>query len=131
MKNIGQKIKQVRVMRNMTQQNIAEKMEVARNTVSQWETNERKMSAEQLLKYAKIVNVTLDYFEDETIDETLFSLMAKLSTFFSDNDIANKDKDKAYQDIMKIYLKSKERIENIEKEARNEGSSSDTDTPHD
>lgn len=108
MNDLGQKIKYLRTIRKLTQQDIAEKMFVARNTVSQWETGERKMSAEQLIKFAQIVNVTLDYFDETPPDINLFNLLNQLSVFFSNNGIPSKDKDKAYQDIMRLYLKFKE-----------------------
>lgn len=108
MNDLGQKIKHLRTMRKLTQHDVAEKMGVARNTVSQWETGERKMSAEQLIKFAQIVHVTMDYFDEVPFDENLFNLLGKLSAFFSDNEISASDKDKTYQDIMRLYLKSKE-----------------------
>ena len=66
------------------------------------------MSAEQLIKFAQIVNVTLDYFDETPPDINLFNLLNQLSVFFSNNGIPSKDKDKAYQDIMRLYLKFKE-----------------------
>lgn len=110
MNDLGQKIKHLRTLRKLTQQEIAEKMGVARNTVSQWETGERKMSAEQLIKFAQIVRVTLDYFDspNTAVDTEFFNLLSKLSYFFSNNGVSDKDKDSAYQDIMRFYLRFKE-----------------------
>lgn len=108
MSDIGSKLKQVRLARNFTQQDIAEKMGVSRVYYSQWESNDRRINADQLLQFAKIVGVTLDYFNDNPPERTLFQLMAQLEGLFSDAQIPEVDKDKAYQDIMKIYLKSKE-----------------------
>ena len=106
--NIGEKIKQIRVARNLTQQEIADSMGVKRNTVSQWESGTRNVSADQLIQYAKIVGVTLDYFSDNSPERTLFQTMAQLDQLFMDASVPEADKDKAYQDIMKVYLKSKE-----------------------
>lgn len=108
--NFGQKIKHLRTLRKLTQYEVAEKMGVARNTVSQWETGERKMSAEQLIKFAQIVCVNLDYFNspDSSLDTEFFELLSKLSFFFSNNGISEKDKDNAYHDIMRFYLRFKE-----------------------
>lgn len=106
--NIGEKIKQIRVARNLTQQEIADSMGVKRNTVSQWESGTRNVSADQLIQYAKIVGVTLDYFSDNSPERTLFETMAQLDQLFMDASVPEADKDKAYQDIMKVYLKSKE-----------------------
>ena len=108
MSDFGQKIKNLRLSHGMTQQDIAEKMGVARNTVSQWESGERKMSADQLIKYAKISRVTLDYFNDQPADANLFDLLNRLSDFFRAHNIPEQDKDKAYQDIMRLYLQSKD-----------------------
>lgn len=108
MENLGDKIKQIRVSRGFTQQDIARDLGVARNTISQWENNERNMSAEQLIRYAQLVKVPLDFFSDKPSDEHFFSLMQELTVFFSSEDIDSKDKDTAYQDIMRLYLKSKE-----------------------
>lgn len=106
--NLGDKIKQIRVSRKLTQQDIAQSLGVARNTVSQWENNERNISAEQLIRYAQLVKVPLDFFNNKTADETFFYLMQNLSAFFNSENISSSDKDVAYQDIMRLYLKSKE-----------------------
>lgn len=108
MSDIGSKLKQVRLARNFTQQDIAEQMGVSRVYYSQWESNDRRINADQLIQFSKIVGVTLDYFNDDSPERTMFQLMAQLESVFADAGIPETDKDKAYQDIMKIYLKSKE-----------------------
>ena len=106
--NIGEKMKKIRLARNFSQQDIADKMGVSRQYVSRWESNERRVNAEQLIQFAKIVGVTLDFFSDNTEQHTLFQLLAQLENVFTSANIPDADKDKAYQDIMKLYLKSKE-----------------------
>lgn len=108
MSDIGSKIKQIRQHRHLTQQEIAERMGVSRNYISQWESGTRRINADQLIQYAKIVGVTLDYFNDNSVERTLFQTMAQLEEVFMDADVPRADVDKAYQDIMRIYLKSKE-----------------------
>lgn len=108
MSDIGSKLKQLRLARNYTQQEMAEQMGVSRVYYSQWESNDRRINAEQLMQFAKIMQVTLDYFSDHSPERTMFQLMAQLESVFADAGIPESDKDKAYQDIMKIYLKSKE-----------------------
>lgn len=112
--NIGEKIKTIRLARNLTQQDLADRMGLKRNTISQWESGMRKISVEHLIEIAKVVGVTLDYFNDNTEQRTLFQLLAQLEGIFSSANIPEADKDKAYQDIMKLYLKSKE-----DKESKN------------
>lgn len=106
--DIGEKMKKIRIARNMTQNDIADAMGVSRQYISRWESGERNIKFEQLVEFAKVVGVTLDYFTDNSPERTLFQLMAQLESVFSSAAIPESDKDKAYQDIMKIYLRSKE-----------------------
>jgi transcriptional regulator with XRE-family HTH domain len=108
MNDLGSKIKQIRVARGYTQDEIADLMNLQRTTISNWEKNVRIPSSDKLIEYARIVGVTLDYFSDHSPERTMFQLMAQLESVFADAGIPESDKDKAYQDIMKIYLKSKE-----------------------
>lgn len=108
MNNVGEKIKQIRIARNYTQQDIADKMNIKRNTVSQWESGMRNISVEQLIEYAKVVGVTLDFFNDDSAERTLFQTMAELDKLFTSADLSSIDKDKAFRDIMNMYWKSKE-----------------------
>ena len=108
MGNLGEKIKQIRISRGLTQQHIANELGVARNTISQWENNERNISADQLIRYAQIVKVPLDFFDNKSEDENFFSAMQNLTVFFNSENVSSADKDTAYQDIMRLYLKSKE-----------------------
>ena len=108
MEKLGEKIKQIRTSRGLTQQHIANELGVARNTISQWENNERNMSADQLIRYAQIVKVPLDFFNNKSQDENFFAAMQNLTAFFNSENVSNADKDTAYQDIMRLYLKSKE-----------------------
>ena len=106
--NIGEKMKNLRLNRKMSQNDVAEAMGISRQYVSRWESGERNINADQLVQYAKLMGVTLDYFNDNTPQHTLFQAMAQLEDAFTSANIPEVDKDKAYQDIMKIYLRSKE-----------------------
>lgn len=108
MNDLGNKMKQIRIARGYTQDDIAEMMDVKRTTISNWEKNVRMPSADRLIQFSKIVGVTLDYFSDNTPERTLFQTMAQLEELFTSANVPEIDKDKAYQDIMKIYLRSKE-----------------------
>lgn len=107
MGDVGSKLKRLRISRNITQQELAEEMGVSRDHVSRWESNERNINANQLIQIAKFFNVTLDYFNEKTEDQQLFETLIELSNFFQSEGVPEMDKDKAYHDIMAIYLKSK------------------------
>ena len=106
--SLGEKIKKIRLARNLSQSDIAEAMGVSRQYVSRWESGERNINGDQLIEYAKVVGVTMDYFNDETAERTLFQTMYDLDKLFTSADISQADKDKAIKDIMDIYWKSKE-----------------------
>lgn len=107
--NLGEKIKTIRLARNLSQSDVAEAMGVSRQYVSRWESGERNINGDQLIEYAKVVGVTMDFFNDEdNAERTLFQTMYDLDKLFTSAKISQADKDKAIQDIMNIYFKSKE-----------------------
>ena len=105
--DLGNKIKSLRIARNLTQQELADRMGVARQMVSKWELGGRNLYAKQLVQLADALGVSLDYFSTKSEDQQLFETLTELSNFFESEGVPEEDKDKAYQDIMTIYLKSK------------------------
>lgn len=57
-------LKNLRAKHNMTQQMLADKMNVARTTITGYETKNRQPSHEKLADIAKIFGVTIDYLID-------------------------------------------------------------------
>lgn len=58
--NIGNTISELRKKNHLTQEELAEKLNVARQTISKWECNETSPSLEDASKLAKIFKVSLD-----------------------------------------------------------------------
>lgn len=59
--DIGDKIKQLRTERNLTQEELAAKLAIARSTLACYETNKNQVSNEFLVALAKFFQVTTDY----------------------------------------------------------------------
>ncbi len=59
------KLKYLRAKYNMTQQNLADRMNVARTTITGYETKNRQPSHEKLNDMADIFGVTVDYLIDD------------------------------------------------------------------
>lgn len=57
---IGNKILELRKKNNITQEELAEKMNVARQTISKWELGETSPDLKQAASLSKIFNVSLD-----------------------------------------------------------------------
>lgn len=58
--NIGENIKKLRTAKNMTQTELAERINITKATVSSYENNTRMPSYDVLLKIASIFHVTTD-----------------------------------------------------------------------
>lgn len=59
------KLKQLRLENHMTQQNVADNIQVARTTITGYETKGRQPSHEKLTALAGLFQVSLDYLLDE------------------------------------------------------------------
>ena len=64
--SIGERIKNLRKNNKITQEKLAEELGVARPTVSSWENNENKPTAENLSLLAVILNTSASYLLGET-----------------------------------------------------------------
>jgi transcriptional regulator with XRE-family HTH domain len=58
--NLGQRVKELRESYGISQQKLAEMLQVSRPTISQIENRERKIFVEELMKLAKIFNLSVE-----------------------------------------------------------------------
>ncbi len=58
--NLGERIYQYRTQRNMSQGDLADALEVSRQSVSKWENNSAVPELEKLLKIAQLFGITID-----------------------------------------------------------------------
>lgn len=103
---LGKKIKAIRKTRGLSQQQLADLMDVTRSTISNWECDRRSPHLNELDQLANKLNVSLDYFK-ETKDDVK-EMIAKASQVFNDKSIPHEVKANAYKELMKIYLKADE-----------------------
>ena len=67
---IIEKLKELRKNKKITQEQLAEQLDISRSKVSSWETNRRDMSITEAIKLANIYEVSLDnLFEINKITE--------------------------------------------------------------
>lgn len=105
--NIGLRLKDLRKKRGLRQQHIADRFDVSRGTVSNWELGRRIPSIHMLAKLAEFYGVGLDYFGQEFKKNDVLDLLARAGKLFESDVLSSEDKDSLYQDIMRLYLKSK------------------------
>lgn len=101
-KEIGNKIKILRKVRGLTQQQLAEKLDVGRATVSNYEIGRRQPRLNELERIATVLGVGLDYFG--VTQSEITDLIARAKLLFNDANITAEQKEQAYKEIMKIYL---------------------------
>ncbi len=61
MSDFGERIYELRNKNNMSQGDLADKLEVSRQTVSKWENSMCKPEADKLIQLSEIFNVSIDY----------------------------------------------------------------------
>ncbi len=61
MSDFGERIYELRNKNNMSQGDLADKLEVSRQTISKWENNMCKPEADKLIQLSEIFNVSIDY----------------------------------------------------------------------
>ncbi len=69
--NIGEKIKNLRKSNNMSQEELAEKLCVSRQSISQWEQNSTQPTLDNLIAISKLFNVSLDEIVKEQESEAI------------------------------------------------------------
>ena len=106
--DINEKLKLLRKERGLTQSDVGKAIGQERSTIACYETGKRSPDLATLEKLAKLFKVTLDYFSTKSEADVMIELLARSNAFFSAQEIGDSDKDKVYQDIMKLYLRSKE-----------------------
>lgn len=66
MNTFGERLNQLRKDQNINQQEIANKLNVTRATISSWETGRTQPGNETILELSKILNTTVGYLLGET-----------------------------------------------------------------
>ncbi|HQP04944.1 MAG TPA: helix-turn-helix transcriptional regulator, partial [Bacteroidales bacterium] len=64
---IGDKIIQLRKLRNLSQTDLAQKVEASRTIIGNYERNENTHSIEMIIKISKVFNVSVDYIIGEGV----------------------------------------------------------------
>ena len=67
---IGNKINQLRKLSGMTQEQLAEKLNVSRQTISKWESDSTSPDLESIVKISRIFHVSLDEGEAGVANKT-------------------------------------------------------------
>ena len=69
--NIGDKLIALRKQNNMTQEEVADRLGVTRQTISNWELNQTKPDSDQLIGVSGFYGISLDELVDNKVKEVL------------------------------------------------------------
>lgn len=86
---LGDRLKELRKSKNLTQEEFGKLFGVAKNTVSYWEANTSKPDINLIKEIAKYFNVTTDYLLDFNNDDK--ANLEKLKTTLKEAGIMNGD----------------------------------------
>ena len=106
--NIGRKLKYLRKIKRLSQQELADKVGITRSTISNYELGRRTPHLKDLQRFCKVFDVGLDYFGIEPKDEA-FNLLARAKEVFESDEVPQEAKEELYQEFMKLYLSMKGR----------------------
>ena len=67
--SLGNKLADARRAKNLTQEQLAEKLEVTRQAVSRWESGAAWPETDKLVRMAQILEVSCDYLLQDGVDE--------------------------------------------------------------
>ena len=99
---IGKKIKALRKTKHLTQDELADKLDMKRATISNWEIGRRTPHLEDLQKIAEFLGADLSYFGVGSSE--IHDLIARAKVIFDDKEVPTSEKAKVYKEIMRLYL---------------------------
>ncbi|MEO3110928.1 helix-turn-helix domain-containing protein [Turicibacter sanguinis] len=79
---ISMNLRRLRKIHQYTQENVAEKLNVSRQSIAKWESGETTPDLEHLLKFSKLYNVSLDNLVHHSEDHSGVSIPPKGKHFF-------------------------------------------------
>lgn len=78
---LGQNLQKLRKQANLSQEQLAEKIDVARQTISNWELGETTPNPDQLKKLSLEFNISIDKLLDNVIDTTEETTNARIQNY--------------------------------------------------
>lgn len=103
-REIGLKLKQLRKNKKLSQQEVADKVDISRSTISNYEIGRRTPHLKDLQRFADLYGVGLDFFGISAKDEA-FDLLARAKAVFESSEVTIEEKEELYHEFMKLYLK--------------------------
>ena len=107
--NLGGKLKLLRIKRGITQDDLAQFLDLSKGQVSNLENGRRNLSLRQLEKICEFFKVDMSYFFMVETSDSCLDLIEKARILFNSNELSSEAKEDLFTSIMRVYLDSKEK----------------------
>lgn len=102
-KEIIKRLRRLRLYKGITQERLAEELNISRSKISNWETGRRYISIDDAIILSNYFNVSLDnLFNPRALSKEEYIKISEL--FFSNPRLDFKDKEETLKEIRKIFL---------------------------
>ena len=111
--NLGEKLFELRKEKNLSQEAVAEKLNVTRQTISKWETNQSTPDFDKIIPICELYEISTDELlrgEKNTEEET----NEKIEENINNDESANDNKFDWYETKKHLFTRGKEDEENYE-----------------
>ncbi len=114
-KEIARRLKVYRIVRNITQEQMANDLKISRSKVSSWESNRRDMNITDAILVSKYLNISMDnLFNPEALSTDEFNKIA--TRYFQNSEISDFEKTETLKKLFKY--KSDFEIEKLFNESK-------------
>lgn len=103
---IGKKLRHLRRGKRMTQEEVADAVNITRSTISNYEIGRRTPHLKELQRIAAFFGVGLDYFGMTPTDE-IYDLLTRAKEVFESEEVPTDVKEELYREFMRLYLNLK------------------------
>lgn len=100
--NIGSKLRTLRKGRKLSQEEAANRLNITRASISNYEVGRRSPHLSELKRIAEFYGVGLDYFGVTQTDE-VFDLLSRAKVVFASEHVPKEKKEELFKEIMRIY----------------------------
>ena len=107
--DLGGKLKLLRTKRGITQDDLAQFLDLSKGQVSNLENGRRNLSLRQLEKICEFFKVDMSYFFMVETSDSCLDLIEKARILFNGNELSSEEKEDLFTSIMRVYLDSKEK----------------------
>ena len=107
---IGQKLKELRLARDLKQCEVADALQLSRATISNIEGGRRSLTLNTLRKFADFYKIDISYFEIDGQKDEVVDLLERTRKIFENKHVPQEDKEELYLQVMQLYLNIKKQL---------------------